>query len=81
MKVCVEMACYVDIDDPTLEELDTLHKNKGYGTHEQYEEAAAAVEKATNFKFFDITRDGIEHSEPRIVGVYNTTDFEAILEA
>lgn len=81
MKVCVEMACYVEIDNPILERLDTIHRNKGYGTPAQYEEAVEAVEKATNFKFFDVARDDIEHSEVRITGVYNTTDYDSILEA
>lgn len=81
MKVCVEMSCYVEIDNPILEELDTIHRNKGYGTREQYKEAAAAVEKATNFKFLEVARDGMEHTEFRITGVYNTTDYDSILEA
>lgn len=81
MKVRVEVSCFMEIDNPILGELNTIHKSGGIGTPEQYEEAIVAVEEATGFKFFDFDNDGIEHSEFRIVGVYDTDDSEAILEA
>ena len=81
MRVCVELSCYVEVDNPVLEELDAIHKDDGIGRTEQYKEAVAAVEEATNFKFLDVERDGFEPSELRIIGVYNPEDFDVIVEA
>lgn len=81
MRVCVELSCYVEVDNPVLEELDAIHKGDGIGRTEQYKEAIAAVEEATNFKFLDVERDGFKPSELRIIGVYNSEDFDAIVEA
>ena len=81
MKICVNMTCYMEIDDPVFETLHELHCADADGALEQYEDAISIIEKMTGVKFFDCERDEVENTELRVTGVYCAEDDVPILEA
>ena len=83
MKVFVEVGMYVEVEEPVFEDLHRIHANdeNACGTDAQYDEAVAAIERKVGVLFYDLKRDGVEHSSPRILHVADAENFEPILEA